>query len=94
MTEPCGITGGCLCGAVRFEVRAQPHRVGLCHCLDCRKQHGAPFGALAIFPAGQVTFTGDEPGPRKWSQSMSFRSQITSNVLVSMQAVPAAPKWT
>ena len=62
MTEPCGITGGCLCGAVRFEVRAQPHRVGLCHCLDCRKQHGAPFGALAIFPADRVAFAGDEPG--------------------------------
>ena len=61
MTEPSGITGGCLCGAVRFEVRAQPHRVGLCHCLDCRKQHGGPFNAFAVFPADQVVFSGEEP---------------------------------
>jgi hypothetical protein len=62
MIEPSGTTGGCACGAIRFSARGQPYRVGLCHCLDCRKQHGAPFSASAIFPAGQVTFTGDEPG--------------------------------
>ncbi len=54
--------GGCACGAVRFVAEGEPYRVGLCHCFDCRKQHGAPFGVLAIFPADQVTFVGDEPG--------------------------------
>jgi hypothetical protein len=37
------LRGGCLCGAVRFEVRGGPYRVGVCHCLDCRKAHGAAF---------------------------------------------------
>ena len=54
--------GGCACGAVRFVAEGEPLRVGLCHCLDCRKQHGAPFGALAIFPADRVAFAGEEPG--------------------------------
>ena len=60
--SPARSAGGCACGAIRFVAEGPPWRVGLCHCLDCRKQHGAPFGALAIFPVGQVTFTGDEPG--------------------------------
>jgi len=34
-------TGGCLCGAVRIEIAAAPYRVGICHCLDCRKRQGA-----------------------------------------------------
>ena len=55
-------TGGCLCGAVRFIAEGGPYRVGLCHCLDCRKHGGAPFGASVIFPAEKVIFTGDEPG--------------------------------
>ena len=38
-------SGGCACGAVRFVAEGEPYRVGLCHCLDCRKQYGAPFGA-------------------------------------------------
>jgi hypothetical protein len=54
-------TGGCLCGAVRFVAEGEPYRVGLCHCLDCRKHGGAPFGAFAIFPAERVSFSGDAP---------------------------------
>ncbi len=55
MTET---TGGCLCGALRFIARGAPYRVGLCHCLDCRKSHGALFHGSAIFPQDAVTLTG------------------------------------
>ena len=52
-------TGGCLCGKVRFAATGDPVRVGLCHCLDCRKHHGALFFAAAIFARGAVTVTGE-----------------------------------
>ena len=51
-------TGGCTCGEVRIVATGAPYRVGLCHCLDCRKHHGAPFYAAAIFPADVVTIEG------------------------------------
>ena len=46
--------GGCLCGDVRFVAAGRPYRVGLCHCLDCRKHHGALFyaGAVALILQG------------------------------------------
>jgi len=53
------VTGGCLCGNVRIRASGDPYRVGLCHCLDCRKHHGALFFAAAIFPADRVTVTGE-----------------------------------
>jgi hypothetical protein len=56
MTE---VTGGCLCGAVRLTASGAPSRVGLCHCLDCRKHHGALFYAAAFFPAAAATVTGE-----------------------------------
>lgn len=52
-------TGGCLCGRIRFEVVGRPDRVGICHCLDCRKHHGALFYAAAIFPKDAVRITGE-----------------------------------
>lgn len=53
------ITGGCVCGKVRFEAEGEPDRVGICHCLDCRKFHGALFYAAAIYPDTQVRMTGE-----------------------------------
>ena len=52
-------TGGCLCGNVRIAASGRPYRVGLCHCLDCRKHHGALFYAAAIFPQNSVTIEGE-----------------------------------
>ena len=59
-------TGGCLCGAVRLRATGQPYRVGLCHCLDCRKHHGALFYAAAIFPQDAVAIEGETMRQVTW----------------------------
>lgn len=51
-------SGGCVCGQVRVLATGAPDRVGICHCLDCRKHHGALFYAAAIFPQAAVQITG------------------------------------
>ena len=53
------VTGGCLCGDVRLEASGQPDRVGICHCFNCRKHHGALFYAAAIFKQSAVTVDGN-----------------------------------
>lgn len=55
--------GGCLCGRIRFVAAGRPYRVGICHCLDCRKHHGSLFHASAVFPANAVTIEGE---PREY----------------------------
>ncbi len=70
------VAGGCLCGAVRFVASGTPYRVGLCHCMDCRKHHGALFHASAIFPESAVSIEGT---PRTY-QGRSFCSQCGSSV--------------
>jgi hypothetical protein len=59
-----GVKGGCLCGDIRIEATGQPLRVGLCHCLDCRKHHGSLFHAYAIYSQYAVKVEG---GPRDYS---------------------------
>lgn len=39
--------GSCLCGAVRFELRAPVTELLNCHCRMCQKAHGAPFATFA-----------------------------------------------
>lgn len=53
------ITGGCLCGKVRIRTTAAPLRVGVCHCLDCRRHHGAVFYAAAMFAEKDVVIEGE-----------------------------------
>lgn len=50
--------GGCACGAVRFEATGEPLRVGLCHCMTCRRHHGSAFNPFVIFRAEQVLVAG------------------------------------
>ena len=52
--------GGCACGALRFEACGEPLHVGLCHCMTCRRRHGAPFNAFATFASTQVRWQGPE----------------------------------
>jgi len=58
MTDEPVRTGGCQCGAVRYEVRGQPYVSGLCHCTTCRKLTGSSFSATANWRRDQFSMTG------------------------------------
>lgn len=53
------VSGGCQCGAIRYEARGDPVYSALCHCSDCRKSAGAPMVGWALFPENMVTVTGN-----------------------------------
>jgi len=53
------VTGGCRCGNVKIVASGKPYRVGICHCFDCRKSHGALFHASAVFPSDAVHVEGE-----------------------------------
>jgi hypothetical protein len=61
MNHPAAVSyqGGCACGAVRFRVSNHPRRAGLCHCLTCRKSHGATFNSYAVFARDDFQFNGE-----------------------------------
>ena len=59
--ETMPITGGCLCGAVRFQITAKPLAACYCHCTMCQKQSGGPITAFATLPFEGFSFTKGKP---------------------------------
>jgi hypothetical protein len=55
------ITGGCHCGAIRYEVAGEMLVHALCHCTDCRRHAGAPMVGWAMYPLDTVKVTRGEP---------------------------------
>jgi hypothetical protein len=52
-------TGGCLCGAIRYECAAAPILMGNCHCRDCQRATGTAFAAAILVPRNAVTIIGE-----------------------------------
>lgn len=55
------ITGGCHCGAIRYEVQGEVVVHALCHCSDCRRSAGAPMVGWAMYRADAVKLTKGTP---------------------------------
>lgn len=51
------LVGGCLCGAVRYQIGAELGLVEHCHCSMCRKAHGAAFSTNAVVPTAALKVT-------------------------------------
>lgn len=48
----------CSCGQIELRCEGEPVSVSLCHCLECQKRTGGPFGIAAFFPREAVVPSG------------------------------------
>ena len=55
------LTGGCLCGSVRYAATELPSDVNYCHCRMCQKWSGSAMVVAAEFPHHAVTFSKKQP---------------------------------
>ncbi|HEY5957431.1 MAG TPA: GFA family protein [Polyangiaceae bacterium] len=53
--------GGCLCGAVRYEVQGKPFNRTICHCSICRRAAGAPMVAWFSVAVNDFRFVAGNP---------------------------------
>lgn len=59
-------TGGCQCGAVRYEAAGEPVALYACHCRECRRQSGSAFGLSLEVPLSGFRVT--RGTPRFWER--------------------------
>ena len=55
MSTATAFTGGCACGAIRYECTAEPVLMLHCHCRDCQRASGGPFSSFVIVPVQAFT---------------------------------------
>ncbi len=63
------VTGGCLCGAVRYDAEVYLKQAQYCHCRTCQRSSGAPVEIGVLVRPGTLAFTKDDP---KYYQSSPF----------------------
>ncbi len=66
------VSGGCLCGAMRYQISGEPRFSPLCHCRMCQRWTGSAMLATVAFERDAVVFTKGEPRVY-WSSDVSER---------------------
>ena len=88
-------TGGCACGAVRYEIADQPMFQNACQCRDCQARSGAGHGSYLTFPdRGRVAVRGEAA---TWDiladsgnvKTHAFCPTCGSPVFLTFEAMPA-----
>ena len=72
------LTGGCQCGALRYEIRAEPLTVYVCHCTECQRQSGSAFGMSVMVPRASLAYT--TGAPRRWKRTADSGRAIESDM--------------
>lgn len=58
---PASFSGGCACGAVRYECKAEPLFALNCHCRDCQRETGSAFAPILAVPRAAFRVTRGSP---------------------------------
>jgi len=66
------LTGGCGCGAVKFEISEPLASAGYCHCTRCQRRTGTAASATAVIPRGSLTIVSGEDKLRTWKPEDGF----------------------
>ena len=57
---PQKLSGGCACGAIRYECDADPIIMMNCHCRDCQKASGSGYAAIVVVPKAAIQIRGEQ----------------------------------
>ena len=71
---PASITGGCLCGAIRYTADAEVSALRACHCLNCQKHTGTGGSVNAVVPTASFRITKGTPKKYQDSATQSGRT--------------------
>jgi hypothetical protein len=70
------LTGGCICGAVRYEIASFPLLLYTCNCTNCQKQSGSAFGMTMPVTAKDFRILQGEP--KGWRRLSPTGVEVTS----------------
>jgi hypothetical protein len=87
------VTGGCLCGAVRYEISAPISTLRACHCLNCQKHTGTGGSVNAVVPVDLFKITKGEPKPYDDSATKSGLTLSRFFLGLNLAVKAFGPEW-
>ncbi|NBZ88375.1 GFA family protein [Stagnihabitans tardus] len=85
------LTGGCLCGHIRFETKGEPGFPHTCSCRMCQRHTGSLTASWVEFPSDSVTWTGPGGRPSAWRSSDRSSRAFCPQCGSSLGALDDAP---
>ena len=87
------LSGGCACGAIRYEAHAEPVLMLNCHCRDCQRASGSGYAAIVVVPKGAVQFTGEPryhqvTGEKGSKVGRGFCASCGSPIALTLERMP------
>jgi hypothetical protein len=87
------LTGGCLCGHVRYSANTDPIFVGVCHCTHCQRQTGTAFSVLVGVPKPAMSIQGQfktfhDTGDSGQSVQRNFCPECGSPIFTDAAVMP------
>lgn len=86
------VSGGCMCGAVRYKAASEPLLTAFCHCRNCQKSGGGGYSANVAVPAASLNVEGELSrytwsGGSGGSLTKAFCAQCGSPIAIEAQAL-------
>jgi hypothetical protein len=78
-------TGGCQCGAIRYEISEAPQLVYTCHCTECQRLTGSAFSMALVVAGTAFQPAGTQPRP--------LQRQADSGRIVTRWVCPDCGTW-
>ena len=87
------LTGGCLCGKVRYRADFAPTLTAVCHCTTCQRQSGSAFSVNVMVPEAKIAIEGElacfaDTGDSGNAVDRKFCSACGSPILSAISAMP------
>jgi hypothetical protein len=98
-------TGGCQCGALRYEITQAPQLVATCHCTDCQRMTSSAFSIALVLRSGTFRLVRGDPKAvqrladsgrmtTRWSARSAARGSAAAYDLTRRRATYGAALWT
>ena len=87
------MTGGCLCGQIRYTATGDPALSGVCHCRNCQRYTGSAFETVIGFPSAALSIQGElktynDKGDSGKAVYRRFCPNCGSGVVADAEALP------
>ena len=88
------LTGGCLCGAIRYQIDGRISFIWFCHCSKCRRVSGSAFQSAAVCKSKRFRWVCGEESIREYRTESGYPARFCPTCGSTVPQAPAGTEYT